>query len=250
MDHQTLPLAGKAALVTGGSRGIGAAIVRRLAEDGAWVGFTYSASADRAEALVAEVQAAGGRAFAIRADSGDASEVREAVAAAAQRMGRLDVLVSNAGILALGAVGDIPLAEFDRMFAVNVRGAFVAIQAAAARMEPGGRIITIGSVVAERSGFPTSSVYAMTKAALAGLVRGIALDLAPRAITVNNVQPGPTETDMNPVAGPHYQAVKSQVPLGRLGSGAEIASLVGYLASPEASFITGSSLTVDGGYLA
>ena len=242
-------LNGKIALVTGGSRGIGAAIVRRLARDGATVVFTYAAADDRAQTLVREIAEAGATALAIKADSADVEALRAAVAQAAQRFGRIDILVNNAGILLRGVVDDYPLADFDRMVAVNVRAVFAAVQAVLPHMGQGGRIITTGSVTAERSGFPGSSVYSMTKGAVAALTRGLARDLGPRGITVNVVQPGPTETDMN--AGPEIHAMlRPLMPLGRMGKDSEIASLVAYLASAEAGFITGSALTADGGYLA
>jgi 3-oxoacyl-[acyl-carrier protein] reductase len=244
------PLAGKVAVVTGGSRGIGAAIVRRLARDGATVAFTYGNAQTQADALVDEIVTAGGSARAIRADSADEHAVRAAIDEAADTFGRLDVFVNSAGILELDGIETYPLATFDRMVAVNVRALFVGAQAAARRISDGGRIIAIGSIVADRAGYPHSSVYAMTKAAIAGLVRGMARDLGPRGITVNNVQPGPTATDMNPGGGPRVAALTATMALGRLGRPEEIASLVSYVASPEASFITGASLTVDGGYTA
>jgi 3-oxoacyl-[acyl-carrier protein] reductase len=239
----------KIALVTGGSRGIGAAVVRRLASDGATVAFTYAVSEDRAKALVAEIEKAGGTALAIQADSGDAEAVKGAVAQTVDRFGRLDILVNNAGILIGGIVDDFALSDFDRMVAVNVRAVFVAIQAVVPHMGQGGRIITTGSVTADRSGFPGASVYSMTKGAVAAMTRGLARDLGPRGITVNAIQPGPTETDMN-----SSEAIRSRLrplmTLGRLGRDSEVASLIAYLASPEAGFITGAALTVDGGYLA
>ena len=242
-------LSGKIALVTGGSRGIGAAIVRRLAHDGVAVAFTYAASAEKAEALAAEIRAAGGAALAIQADSAAPEAVRMAVARTVEQFGRLDILVNNAGILLRGVVDEFSLDDFDRMVAVNVKPVFVATQAAVPHMGEGGRVITVGSVTADRSGFPGASVYSMTKGAVAALTRGLARDLGPRGITVNVIQPGPTETDMN--ADEQAQAmVRPLMALGRLGKDAEIASLVAYLAGPEASFITGSALTIDGGYLA
>ena len=245
----TNTLTGKIALVTGGSRGIGAAIVRRLAKDGATVAFTFAASSERAAGLAAEIEADGGLCLAVNADSADPAAVKAAVAQIVERFGRIDILVNNAGILLRGMVDDYDLALFDRMIAVNVRAVFVAIQAAVARMGEGGRIITIGSVTADRSGFPGASVYGMTKGAVAALTRGLARDLGPRGITVNAVQPGPTESDMN--LDENIRAlVRPLIALGRMGKGTEIASLVAYLAGPESSFVTGAALTIDGGYLA
>jgi 3-oxoacyl-[acyl-carrier protein] reductase len=241
---------GRTALVLGGSRGIGAAIVRRLAKDGASVAFTYSNAKDKAQALAADIESAGGKALAIHADSADASAVQGAVAQTVKAFGRLDVLVNNAGILLTGTIEQFSLEDFDRMIAVNVRPVFVAAQAAARHMTEGGRIIVIGSVTADRTGFPGASVYAMTKAAVAALARSLAVDLAPRGITVNTVQPGPTETDMNPADGAMAAVVRAAVPLKRLGRDDEIAGMVAYVASAEAGFVTGAALTIDGGYLA
>lgn len=241
------PLRGKAALVFGGSRGIGEAIVRRLATDGASVALTYVTSSERAAETVRAARAEGVEAFSIRADSADAEAIKEAVEQTIRRFGRLDIVVVNAGLLMRGAIDTFSLADFDRMVAVNVRGVFAALHLAVPRVEDGGRIITIGSNTAIRTGFPGSSVYSMTKAAVAVLVRGVAIDLAPRRITVNNVQPGPTATDMT--AG-HADMVKPLIPLGRLGEPAEIGGLVACLASEEAAFITGASVTIDGGYVA
>ena len=238
---------GKVALVTGGSRGIGEGIVRRLASDGAAVAFTYSSSEEKAKQLAGEIKDAGGNVLPIKADSASAEDVRAAVGQVAKKLGELDIFVNNAGILILGAVDRYSLEDFDRMLAINVRAAFVGIQAASEHMKGGGRIILIGSITAVRTAFPGSSVYSMTKAALTGLVRGAAIDLAPRAITVNNVQPGPTATDMS---APHAELAKTLIPLGRMADVSEIAGLVSYLASDEAGFITGASLTIDGGYIA
>jgi 3-oxoacyl-[acyl-carrier protein] reductase len=238
---------GKVALVTGGSRGIGEGIVRRLASDGAAVAFTYSSSEEKAKQLVGEIKDAGGNVLPIKADSASAEDVRAAVDQVAKELGELDIFVNNAGILIQGGVDRYSLEDFDRMLAINVRAAFVGIQAASEHMKGGGRIILIGSITAVRTAFPGSSVYSMTKAALTGLVRGAAIDLAPRAITVNNVQPGPTATDMS---APHAELAKTLIPLGRMADVSEIAGLVSYLASDEAGFITGASLTIDGGYIA
>ncbi|HEY1470124.1 MAG TPA: 3-oxoacyl-ACP reductase family protein [Candidatus Acidoferrum sp.] len=244
---QTKSFAGKVALVTGGSKGIGAGIVRRLARDGASVAFTYSSSEEKARQLVCEIDSAGGKALALKADSASAKELRAAVARTREVLGTLDIFVSSAGILTGGTIDTYSLEDFDRMVAINVRAAFVGIQAAAQEMKDGGRIVLIGSNTAIRTAFPGASVYSMTKAALVGLVRGAAIDLAPRAITVNNVQPGPTATDMS---SPHSELVKPFIPLKRMGEVSEVASFVSYLASEEAGFITGASLTIDGGYVA
>ena len=239
--------AGSVALVTGGSRGIGQGIVRRLASDGAAVAFTYSSSEEKAKRLASEIEAEGGRVLPIKADSASAEDVRAAVDQVEKQWGELDIFVNNAGIMIRGSVETYSLEDFDRMLAINVRAAFVGIQAASEHMKEGGRIILIGSNTAVRTAFPGGSIYSMTKAALTGLVRGAAIDLAPRAITVNNVQPGPTATDMS---APHAEAVKALIPLGRMAEVSEIAGLVSYLASSEAGFITGASLTIDGGYIA
>ena len=238
---------GKVALVTGGSRGIGAGIVRRLASDGASVAFTYSNSEEKALQLVREIESLGGKALALKADSAYAEELQSAVIKATESLGPLDIFVSNAGILMRGTIDTYSLEDFDRMVAINIRAAFIGIQAAARKMKDGGRIIVIGSNTAIRTAFPGGSVYSMTKAALTGLVRGTAIDLAPRAITVNNVQPGPTATDMTSAVA---EMVKPLIPLKRMGDISEIASFVSYLASEEAGFITGASLTIDGGYVA
>jgi 3-oxoacyl-[acyl-carrier protein] reductase len=240
-------LTDKVALVFGGSRGIGAAIVRQLAADGASVALTYANSPEKAAEIVRYAETHGWPMIAIEADSGDPEAVRNAVGLTIARFGRLDILVVNAGILIRGTVDAYDLADFDRMMATNVRGVFVAIQAAARHLTDGGRIITIGSNTAVRTAFPGASVYSMTKGAIASLVRGVAIDLAPRGITVNNVQPGPTATDMSAA---HVEMVKPLMPLGRMGKPEEIAGLVGYLARAEAGFITGASLTIDGGYVA
>ncbi|TNC14396.1 3-oxoacyl-ACP reductase FabG [Methylobacterium terricola] len=240
-------LTGKVALVTGGSRGIGAAIVRRLSREGATVAFTYSASTDRAEALAADLASSGASVAALKADSADPVAVREAVQATVERFGRLDILVNNAGILVPGAIEDIELADFDRQVAVNIRAVFVAAREAARHMREGGRIISVGSVGAERSGFPGTTVYSMTKAAVASLTRGLARDLGPRGITVNTIQPGPVASEMS--AGMETMLIPL-IALGRMGQDTEIAALAAFLSGPEAGFITGAALTADGGYLA
>jgi 3-oxoacyl-[acyl-carrier protein] reductase len=245
----TYALNNKVALVTGGSRGIGAAIVEKLASAGASVAFTYSASEARALALVQTVGASGGKALAIKADSANAAEVEQAVATTVQTFGGLDILVNNAGILVQGTLEEIDLADFDRIIAVNVRGVLVATQSAVRHMKSGGRVITIGSVSGERVGHPGASLYSMSKAAVALMMRGFARDLGPRGITANTVQPGPTETEI--VSDEGIRAyLRTLMPIGRMGQGSEVANMVAFLASEESSFVTGSALTVDGGYLA
>jgi 3-oxoacyl-[acyl-carrier protein] reductase len=243
-------LSGRRALVTGGSRGIGAAIVRRLAADGAMVGFTYAASGGSADKLRGEVSARGGTAVAIQADSADAQQVAVAVDEVVAAFGGLDILVNNAGVSRSGVVESLPLQDFDRMLAVNVRGVFVAIQRAIPHLGTGGRILTIGSIFAERVPRPGSAVYALTKAALTGLTRGLARELGPRGITVNVIQPGPTATDANPDSGEFADAMRQLTAVGHYGSPDDIASAVAYLASPEAGFITGITWNVDGGFAA
>lgn len=241
-------LTGKIALVQGGSRGIGAAIVKRLAADGASVAFTYVSSAAKAEALQDEIIAAGGKALAIQADSADADAVQRAVAATAEAFGGLDILVNNAGVLALGSIEDLALADFDKTLAINVRSVFVASQAALQHMGNGGRIINISSTNADRMPFAGGATYAMSKSALTGLVKGMARDLGPRGITVNNVQPGPVDTDMNPADGDMAPGMLGLMALDRYGTAQEIADFVAYIASPQAGYITGASLTIDGGF--
>ncbi|WP_185646455.1 SDR family NAD(P)-dependent oxidoreductase [Burkholderia sp. Bp9143] len=234
----------KVAIVFGGARGIGAGIARRLAADGADVALTYVSAPERAQETAAAIEAAGRNALAIRADSASADEIRQAVAQTVERFGRLDIAVVNAGILKMGEISEVSVDDLDRMLAVNVRGVFLAVQAGAAHLTQGGRIVTIGSNAAVRSGYPGSSVYSMTKAAVAVMVKGIAVDLAPRGITINNVQPGPVATDMTADLLDH---VRPLIPLGRAGSPDEIAALVAWLASAESAYMTGSSLTIDGG---
>jgi len=243
-------LSGKIALVTGGSRGIGAAIAKRLAAEGAAVAITYSSGQQKADEVVRLIQSGGGRSLAIRADNTDAGAVKNAVAETVRTFGRLDVLVNNAGIAVVKPLDEFSLEDFDRSVAVNVRAVFVAAQEAARHMQAGGRIITIGSVNADRMPFAGGGVYAMTKAALAGLKRGLARDLGPRGIPVNVVQPGPVETDMNPADGPFAETLKAFMAIKRYGNGDEIAGMVAYLASPQAAFVTGSCLTIDGGFAA
>lgn len=249
MSNQS-SLSGKVALVQGGSRGIGAAIVKRLAEQGAAVAFTYVSSQAVADDLQQQIRSNGGQALALKADSADAAAVQHAVALTVEQFGRIDILVNNAGVLAVGPLDDFSLEDFDRTLAVNVRSVFVATQAAARHMDEGGRIINIGSTNAERMPFAGGGPYAMSKAALVGLTRGLARDLGPRGITINNVQPGPVDTDMNPAEGEFAESLMGLMAVGRYGRVEEIASFVAYLAGPEAAYITGASLTIDGGFAA
>lgn len=243
-------LSGKVAIVTGGSRGIGAGVARRLAEEGAAVAVTCNASADRAEALVKSVIADGGQAMAVRADVADRSALRSAVAEVVERFGRLDILVNNAGVGLMGPIEDVTDADYDRVADVNLRAVFAATQEALRHMGDGGRVIMIGSINADRVPFAGGSLYALTKAGVAGFTRGLARELGARGITVNNVQPGPVDTDMNPADGPWAESTLPHLAVGRYGTADEVAGLVAYLAGPEAGYITGASINVDGGYAA
>jgi len=250
MNTSTLPLTGKIAIVTGGSRSIGAAIAKRLAADGATVAITYNASPDRAAAVVQQIVAAGGQAVALAADAGNPEAVGAAVAEVAQRFGKIDILVNNAGISLLGAPEDIAFEDFQRILAVNVTGVFVATQQALKHMGQGGRIIHIGSSMVQYAAFATASVYTLSKGALTGFSRGLVRDLGPRGITVNTVHPGPTDRDMNPADGPIADFLRPNIAMGRYGEGKDVASAVAYLASAEAGFVTGAELIVDGGFTA
>jgi 3-oxoacyl-[acyl-carrier protein] reductase len=245
--NQTLK--NKRAHITGGSRGIGAAIVKRLASEGAHVAFTYSASPDKANEVAKAARALGVQAIAIQADSADATAVVAAVERTVADLGGIDILVNSAGLIAIAPIDDFKLADFDRLVAVNVRAVFVATQAAVKHMKAGGRIINIGSCNAERMPFQGGAVYAMSKSALHGLVQGVARDLGARGITINNVQPGPINTDGNPDKTEFAEMLKKQVmALPRYGTVEEVAAMVAYLAGPEAGFVTGASLTIDGGF--
>ncbi len=243
-------LSGRVAFVQGGSRGIGAAIVKRLAREGATVAFTYVSSSDKADEVVEAITTAGGQAIAIRADSADAEALQLAIRQTVNSFGKLDILVNNAGVLAMGSLAELSLANLDCTLAVNVRSVFVASQEAARHMNDNGRIINIGSTNAERMPFAGGAIYAMSKSALVGLTKGMARDLGSRGITVNNVQPGPVDTDMNPADGDFAELLKPMMAVGRYGKDEEIASFVAYLAGPEAGYITGASLTIDGGFSA
>ncbi|WHT16550.1 SDR family oxidoreductase [Crossiella sp. CA-258035] len=240
-------LAGKVALVTGGSRGIGAAIVRRLAVDGADVALTYASAADRARGVVDEVQAAGRRGLAIAADSADAAAVVGAVEQTVAELGRIDILVNNAGIFRYGTIDEVGLAEVDRTLAIHTRAVYLASQAAARHMAPGGRIVSIGSSLAERVPYPGVALYAMSKSALIGFTKGLARDLGGREITVNLVHPGSTDTDMNPADSPQAEEERGFTALGRYGSPEDVAASVAHLVGPAGRNITGSAITVDAG---
>jgi 3-oxoacyl-[acyl-carrier protein] reductase len=243
-------LTGKAALVTGGSRSIGAAIVKRLAADGAAVALTYSSSPDQADEVVRAVQGAGGSALAIRADAADPAAVRAAVAQTVEAFGGIDVLVNNAGIAIVKPVDDLTLEDFDRIVAVNVRGVFVATQEALRHMRTGGRIVNVGSINSEYVPYDGAALYVLTKAAVAGLTKALGRELGPRGITVNDVMPGPVDTDMNPADSDFASHARELIAMKRYGRAEEIADFVAYLASPGASFITGARLAIDGGYSA
>ncbi len=250
MTNTTAPLAGKTALVTGGSRSIGAAIAKRLAADGARVALTYSASPDRAAAVVAEIEQAGGTALAIEADAGSPDAVRAAVAKTIEAFGGIDILVNNAGIALNAPIEDYKFEDYERMLAVNVTGVFVATQEAARHMKPGGRIVHIGSSMQRYAAWGGSSVYTLTKGAIAGFNRSLVRDLGPKGITVNTVHPGPTDTDMNPKDGPYADALNGLIAIGRYGEAREIASVVAFLAREDASFVTGADIIADGGLTA
>jgi NAD(P)-dependent dehydrogenase (short-subunit alcohol dehydrogenase family) len=243
-------LTGKVALVTGGSRGIGAAICRRLAEEGADVAFTYRQAAPVAQAVVTAIEAAGVRGLAVQADNADAAAVSQAVETVVGRLGRLDILVNSAGIFPNGPFEDVTVDEIDRTLAVHVRAVFVAAQAAARHMPAGGRIISIGSCFVERVPYAGVTLYAMSKAALVGLTRGLARDLGPRGITVTLVHPGSTDTEMNPADGPTADHERAFIALGEYAHPDDIAGTVTFLAGRGGRYITGTSIAVDGGFAA
>ncbi|MQS15815.1 SDR family oxidoreductase [Streptomyces kaniharaensis] len=246
----TARLDGKVALVTGGSRGIGAAVALRLAEDGADVALTYQGGAERAEAVAAKITALGRRGWAVRAESADPQEVQAVVAAVAERFGRLDILVNNAGVGVLGPIGEMALEDVDRVLEVNVRAPFLFAQAASDRLAEGGRIVTIGSCIARRVAFPGASLYATSKAATIGLTKALARELGPRGITVNVVHPGPIDTDMNPADGDSAEFQRGLTALGTYGAGTDVAGAVAYLVSADGRYVSGAELAVDGGFAA
>lgn len=242
-----MSLTGKVALVTGGSRGIGAAIAQRLASDGADVAITYEKSEERAKEIVASIEAIGRRAVAVRADSADAADVTAAVERTASELGRLDILVNNAGVFPSGPFEDVTVEDIDRTFAIHVRSAFVAAQAASRHLPDGGRIVSIGSNLADVVPHAGIALYSASKSALNGLSKGLARDLGPRGITVNVVHPGSTDTDMNPVDGDHAGPQVARTAVGHFGTADDIAAAVSYLAGEGGRNVTGTTLTVDGG---
>src|SRR6201998_246808 len=243
----TKKLEGKIALVTGGSRGIGAAIAKRLAADGAKVALTYSKGADAAVSVIEEIERAGGKAIAIQADAADADAVKAAVEKTFATFGRLDVLVNNAGTAIPKPFEEATLEEMDRVLAINVRGVYVATQAALRHIKSGGRVITIGSAVGERVAAPGLVPYAGTKGAVKMFTQALAREIGGRGITVNNVQPGPIDTELNPASGDWAVPQKAATALNRYGNVDEIAAMVAFVAGPESSYVTGANLTVDGG---
>jgi 3-oxoacyl-[acyl-carrier protein] reductase len=247
MTTNSKKLEGKIALITGGSRGIGAAIAKRLAADGANVAITYTKGTDAAASVVKEIERAGGKAMAIQADATDANAVKAAVEKTVATYGRLDVLVNNAGTAVPKPFEEATLEELDRVIDINLRGIFVATQAALKHLREGGRIIMIGSAVGERVLTPGLVPYAATKGAVKIFTQGLAREVGSRGITVNNVQPGPIDTDLNPAAGDWAVPQKAVTALNRYGHVDDIAAMVAFVAGPEASYVTGANLTVDGG---
>jgi 3-oxoacyl-[acyl-carrier protein] reductase len=241
------PLEGKVALITGGSRGIGAAIAKRLSSDGAQVAITYAKDANSASTVVETIESAGGRAKAIRADAADPKAIQDAVKMTVETFGQLDILVNNAGTAIPKPFDETTLEEIDHVINLNLRGVLVATHAALKHLKDGGRIITIGSCVGERMMTPGLVAYSATKGAVKMFTQGLSREVGKRGITVNNVQPGPIDTDLNPAAGDWAAPQIANTALGRYGHVDEVAAVVAFVASPEASYITGTNLTVDGG---
>ena len=243
-----MKLSGKVALVTGGSRGIGAAIAKRLAREGARVAITWSTNPDKATEVLESIKAAGGHAIAIQADSANPADIRRAVVSVVEQEGGLDILINNAGVATMVPVEEFQEADFDRLIAVNVKGVYVATQEALRHLKDGGRIINIGSINADVVPFPGMAIYAMSKAAIATFTRGLAREVGARGITVNNIQPGPVNTDMNPADSDFAETLRGLMAVPRYGSAEEIAGLAAYLASDESAFVTGASWNIDGGF--
>jgi 3-oxoacyl-[acyl-carrier protein] reductase len=241
-------LDGKVALVTGGGRGIGAAVALRLAEEGADVALTFQRNQRRADGVVDQIKAVGRRAVAMRADSSDPAAVVGAVDRVVGELGRLDILVNNAGAFLLGPLEQLSLEDFEQTVAVNVRAPFVAAQAAVRHMRAGGRVITIGSNAAERAVFPGFALYAMSKTALIGLTKALGRELGGRAITVNLVNPGATDTELNPADGPNADTINGFTALGHFAQPSDVAATVAFLAGPGGRYITGATVNVDGGF--
>ncbi|HEX2772837.1 MAG TPA: SDR family oxidoreductase [Micromonosporaceae bacterium] len=241
-------LDGKVALVTGGSRGIGAAVALRLAQDGADVALTFQQHQQRANDVVEQIKAVGRRAFAMQVDSAEPAAITAAVDRVAGELGRLDILVNNAGAFLLGTLQELGLDEFEQTVAVNVRAPFVASQAAVRHMSAGGRIINIGSNAAERVVFPGFALYSMSKTALIGLTKALGRELGPREITVNLVNPGATDTELNPADGPNADAINGFTALGHYAAPADVAAAVAFLAGSDGRYITGATVNVDGGF--
>jgi len=238
---------GKIALVMGGARGIGAGIVTRLAAEGAHVTFTYASATREAEELEKSIAASGGTASGIKANSADRSQIREVIANLAEQAGRLDIIVANAGGGTKKRVEDLTDEEIDRMIDVNIRGTLDAVRFSTPHMQRGGRVVVIGSVSATHFPDDITSIYGMTKGAVASLVRGMSRELGPRGITINNVQPGPVDTPANPADGPFGDILRATIPVGRFGTVAEVAALVSHIASEDGGYINGASLDIDGG---
>ncbi|BAP37064.1 3-oxoacyl-ACP reductase family protein [Acinetobacter guillouiae] len=245
-----LSLVGKVALVTGGSRSIGAEIVKTLAAHGAIVAFTYHSSQIKAEELIKEIEFHGGQAIAIKADSGNPEMLIKAIEDVAKKFHKIDILINNAGISHLGSLESVSISAFERLVAVNIMGVFLATRESLKHMGKGGRIINIGSTMVNYSGFSGASIYILTKGAITGFSRGLVRELGVKGITINTIHPGPTNTDMNPIDGPIASLLLPNIPVGRYGEGIDIANSVLFLASEQASYISGAELSVDGGFIA